>query len=117
MNTMTWLQDVAAWAWHTSLVVTIPGLILLVLGHWRGFSARWRMLFAAALLLRLLLPSVPELPGHPASKLEHALATAPVTEVAKAAVGVTRALTSSVQAEKLLDMLCEPEVFDCDPLT
>jgi beta-lactamase regulating signal transducer with metallopeptidase domain len=84
MNTMTWLQDVAAWAWHTSLVVAIPGLILLVLGHWRGFSARWRMLFAAALLLRLLLPSVPELPGHPASKLEHALATAPVIEVAKA---------------------------------
>jgi beta-lactamase regulating signal transducer with metallopeptidase domain len=65
MNTMTWLQNGAAWAWHTSLVAAIPGTILLALGLWRGFPPRWRMFLAAALLLRLLLPWVPELPGYP----------------------------------------------------
>jgi beta-lactamase regulating signal transducer with metallopeptidase domain len=102
MNTMTWLQEGAAWAWHTSLVVAIPGLILLVLGHWRGFSARWRMLFAAALLLRLLLPSVPELPGHPVSKIEHALAATPTTETVTAA--------PRVEAQRAVVVLAEESV-------
>jgi beta-lactamase regulating signal transducer with metallopeptidase domain len=79
MNTMTWLQNGAAWAWHTSLMVAVPALVLVALGRWRGFSARWRMLFAAALLFRLLLPWVPELPGHPVRPLEHALVATPAT--------------------------------------
>jgi beta-lactamase regulating signal transducer with metallopeptidase domain len=80
MNTMTWLQDGAAWAWHTSLVTAVPAVILLALGCWRGFSPRWRMLLAGVLFLRLLLPAVPELPGHPAWFVEQALpvAAAPV---------------------------------------
>jgi beta-lactamase regulating signal transducer with metallopeptidase domain len=99
MNTMTWLQDGAAWAWHTSLVVAIPGLILLALGRWRGFSARWRMLFAAALLLRLLLPSVPALPGHPASKLETAIASASTTPtvIATSRVELLGAAVASIE--------------------
>lgn len=78
MNVMTLLQDAAAWAWHTSLVVAVPGLILLALGHWRGFPARWRMAFAAALLLRLLLPAVPELSWHPTSSLQQVMSADPV---------------------------------------
>jgi beta-lactamase regulating signal transducer with metallopeptidase domain len=74
MKIMTLLQDGAAWAWHTSLIMAVPGMILLAFGVWRGFPSRWRMFFAAALLLRLLLPWVPELPGHPGVSLEKVIA-------------------------------------------
>lgn len=74
MNTMTWLQEGAAWAWHTSLVMAVPGLVLLALGRWRGFSARWRMVLAGALFARLLMPVVPELPGRPEISIERTLA-------------------------------------------
>ncbi len=76
----TWLQTGAAWAWHTSLLIAVPALLLLALGRWRSFSARWRMVFAAALLLRLMLPWVPEMAWHPASSLERALFPAPAVK-------------------------------------
>ncbi len=76
MNTMTWLQQGAAWAWHTSLVMAVPGMVLLAIGRWRGFPARWRMALAGVVFLRLLLPVVPVLPGRPMLSLEKALAPA-----------------------------------------
>src|SRR4051794_35892616 len=92
MNMMTWLQNGAAWAWHTSLVAAIPGTILLALGFWRGFPARWRMFLAAALLLRLLLPWVPELPGHPG--LSYSFASVGSTMVEPASEPVIQTLGS-----------------------
>jgi beta-lactamase regulating signal transducer with metallopeptidase domain len=84
MNTMTWLQNGAAWAWHTSLVMAVPALILLALGCWRGFSPRWRMLLAGVLFFRLLLPTVPELPGRPTWSVEKTLPVAAAPVVAHA---------------------------------
>ena len=57
------LAQAASWAWSTSLAIALPALLLLALGRWNGFPARARWFIGAALMLRLLLPSVPELPG------------------------------------------------------
>lgn len=65
MNALPWLQDIAAWVWHGSLAVALPALVLLALGYWRGFSAQWRVFLAGILLLRLILPVVPEAAWRP----------------------------------------------------
>jgi beta-lactamase regulating signal transducer with metallopeptidase domain len=97
MNTMTWLQQGAAWAWHTSLVMAVPGLILLVLGRWRGFSARWRMALAAVLFVRLLMPVVPELPGRPAISLGETLPSA-IVHVTPRMVAESETVTQAREA-------------------
>lgn len=63
---MTGVSSVAAWAWDTSLVVLSPALVVLALGRWQGFPARWRGWLAAIVLIRLLLPWVPEVSWRPA---------------------------------------------------
>jgi len=66
MNTpaiLSFIAEAARWAWNTSLIVALPLLLLLALGRVRAFPARARWLVGAALVLRLLLPAVPELPG------------------------------------------------------
>jgi beta-lactamase regulating signal transducer with metallopeptidase domain len=68
MNTTsfaTFLEQVAQWAWSASLAAAIPALILLSLGYWKSFPVRGRMLLTVAVALRLVLPAVPSLPGHP----------------------------------------------------
>lgn len=63
---MTGLSAVAAWAWDTSLIILLPALVVLVLGRWQDFPARWRGWLAAIVLIRLLLPWVPEVSWRPA---------------------------------------------------
>lgn len=74
------------WAWTTSVIVALPALLLLLLGRAHRFPSAVRWLIGAALLVRLLLPSVPQLPGMdvlPAPKLEH---TPIVSNVSSAAL-------------------------------
>ena len=59
------LEQATGWVWHTSLAVALPFLILLVLGRWTGFPARARLILGTLLMIRLLLPVVPSIPGHP----------------------------------------------------
>lgn len=59
------LEQAAHWAWSSSLAVCVPALLLLVLGFWKGFPVRWRIVLAVVVALRLALPVVPGLPGHP----------------------------------------------------
>jgi beta-lactamase regulating signal transducer with metallopeptidase domain len=63
---MTGISSVAAWAWDTSLIILLPALVVLALGRWQGFPARWRGWLAAMVLIRLLLPWVPEVSWRPA---------------------------------------------------
>lgn len=70
----TSLVSAATWAWNTSLIILIPALVVLALGRWHSFPARWRGWLAAIVLVRLLLPWVPEVSWRPAweSPLQHA---------------------------------------------
>lgn len=63
---MTALVTVASWAWNTSLIILLPALVVLALGRWQSFPARWRGWLAAIVLVRLLLPWVPEVSWRPA---------------------------------------------------
>lgn len=75
---MTGLSSVAAWAWDTSLIILLPALVVLALGRWQDFPARWRGWLAAIVLIRLLLPWVPEVSWRPvwAAPLQAAQVTA-----------------------------------------
>ncbi len=82
MSALPWLQNIAVWAWHTSVAVALPALVLLALGYWRGFSARWRVFLVGVMFVRLILPVVPAVTWRPAlpftdsvSQVETATAT------------------------------------------
>jgi beta-lactamase regulating signal transducer with metallopeptidase domain len=68
------LVTAATWAWNTSLIILLPALVVLALGRWQSFPARWRSWLAAFVLIRLLLPWVPEVSWRPAweAPLQHA---------------------------------------------
>ncbi len=77
MNTTSFtdfIEHVAQWAWSASLAAALPALILLSLGYWKSFPVRGRVLLAAVVALRLVLPAVPSLPGHPLQWLESPVA-------------------------------------------
>lgn len=69
MTALAHLEEAASWAGRTSAAVALPAIVLLLLGHWRHFAPRWRLALASLLLLRLLLPAVPELSWHPAAEI------------------------------------------------
>lgn len=64
-NLFEWISAGAAWAWHTSLIVLPIMALLLLLGRWRSFPASWRLILAAVVAVRLLLPMVPGVAWHP----------------------------------------------------
>jgi beta-lactamase regulating signal transducer with metallopeptidase domain len=64
-SVMTLLTAIASWAWDTSLIILLPAVVVLALGRWQGFPARWRGWLAAIVLIRLLLPWVPEVSWRP----------------------------------------------------
>jgi len=64
-NLFNWITSAAAWAWSTSLTVLPIMALLLLLGRWRSFPASWRLILAAVVALRLLLPMVPGVAWHP----------------------------------------------------
>ena len=73
------VSDGASWAWHTSLAVLPVMVLLLLLGRWRSFPANWRLILAAVVAVRLLLPMVPGVAWHPWSKgMTAPVAIAPV---------------------------------------
>lgn len=55
----------ASWAWHTSISVLPVMALLLLLGRWRSFPASWRLILAAVVAVRLLMPMVPGVAWHP----------------------------------------------------
>ena len=64
MNAASIASEIATathWAWTTSLIVALPALLFLALGRAQRFPSAVRWLIGAALLVRLLLPSVPHL--------------------------------------------------------
>ncbi|RBP42550.1 beta-lactamase regulating signal transducer with metallopeptidase domain [Roseimicrobium gellanilyticum] len=75
------LVTAATWAWNTSLIILLPALVVLLLGRWQSFPARWRSWLAAIVVVRLLLPWVPEVSWRPSLEvpLQHAQ-VAPLTQ-------------------------------------
>jgi beta-lactamase regulating signal transducer with metallopeptidase domain len=71
------ITDIAAWAWGASLAVAIPALVLIALGRWTSFPAKARWWLGAAVVIRLLLPAVPSLPGVHVEWMSRALASLP----------------------------------------
>lgn len=57
------ITDAAGWAWSASLAIALPALVLIALGRWTSFPAKARWWIGAAVVLRLMLPAVPTLPG------------------------------------------------------
>ncbi|MEZ0275371.1 MAG: M56 family metallopeptidase, partial [Roseimicrobium sp.] len=89
---MTGLGSVASWAWDTSLIILLPALVVLALGRWQSFPARWRSWLAAIVLIRLLLPWVPEVSWRPswAAPLQAAQSTSLAVEFKAAPAEVSQ---------------------------
>ncbi len=86
------IEQVANWAWSASLAAALPALILLSLGYWKSFPVRGRVLLAVVVALRLVLPAVPSLPGHPL----HWLQSSAISEHTANAAAVTTTVAATI---------------------
>lgn len=85
-------DQAAQWAWSSSIAICIPALLLVALGFWKSFPVRWRVALAVVVALRLILPVVPGIPGHPAGWWARAEATVSASEsIPSAALSVVSA--------------------------
>lgn len=60
----------ARWTWDASLAALPLVLLLILLGAWRSLPARIRLFLGMLLVIRLLLPMVPSVTGHPMAWLK-----------------------------------------------
>ncbi len=72
MHLIDLIVSCSGWAWHTTLIMLPVMALLLLLGRWRSFPARWRLVLAGVVAVRLLLPMVPAVAWHPWSKAKAA---------------------------------------------
>ncbi len=104
---MTGLGSVATWAWDTSLIILLPALVVLSLGRWQSFPARWRGWLAAIVLVRLLLPWVPEVSWRPSW-------VTPLQAVQAAPVTAEESKAPAVEVSQR-SVTAEPAVFTDSP--
>ena len=82
------VDQAARWAWSSSWAACLPALVLLAFGFWRSFPVRWRILLAVVVAVRLVLPVVPGLPGHPLGWLADTVSPSPVDPGVTEAAGL-----------------------------
>ncbi len=94
MNT-DWITSLAGWAFDVSLSSIIPVLLVLLLAYARLLPARWSVWLGAVVLIRLMMPMVPNVTWNPL--------VLPVAEASKATATEISAAQTPMVAGNLFD--------------